>query len=515
MPSHGRTPRGIPTGQLLPPETRRPGASWNSPADAQKSPANSAQGGAYHLLTRFPEHDEVERITANSAVHDGSDLGAWRTAWGDPTTSGVTLTVTEKGYHLRGDGGLDRDYPAVAADLAAMARDRLGAGPTTAPGRLAQGVLARAELSPQAAVAVVSCDNLHANGEVARRVVFDVLEAVAPDTIDWAASTVRFVSTIMVDRITPATTAKDVDQVRYITGVDDPATVVIEPFSEWVLGGEFPAGRPRWERGGALFSDNVSDRERRKLLMLNGAHSLTRSSGCCARTLSSPRWCVTMQQCGSCETGGARPVRSFRFPQPNWTATQRRCSSVSPTLASSTGPHRSPPTAVRSCECIVPVVLAALEASTEVPPAAVTALAAWVACWRRADIHLDDPLASELNRAARGHVRDATARLLALLDPSLAEDEVLVLRVIALARLSVDPPFPRPWLGPEDGPILDGSHDHCCPVDGLGTRLYPCVPRYRYGVNGHRGRSARSIGEAPWSRLSRFVRSGLTSVEVL
>jgi len=257
----------------LPPETRRPGASWNSPADAQKSPANSAQGGAYHLLTRFPEHDEVERITANSAVHDGSDLGAWRTAWGDPTTSGVTLTVTEKGYHLRGDGGLDRDYPAVAADLAAMARDRLGAGPTTAPGRLAQGVLARAELSPQAAVAVVSCDNLHANGEVARRVVFDVLEAVAPDTIDWAASTVRFVST-MVDRITPATTAKDVDQVRYITGVDDPATVVIEPFSEWVLGGEFPAGRPRWERGGALFSENVSDRERRKLLMLNGAHSL-------------------------------------------------------------------------------------------------------------------------------------------------------------------------------------------------------------------------------------------------
>jgi len=305
----------------------------------------------------------------------------------------------------------------VAADLAAMARDRLGAGPTTAPGRLAQGVLARAELSPQAAVAVVSCDNLHANGEVARRVVFDVLEAVAPDTLDWAASTVRFVST-MVDRITPATTAKDVDQVRYITGVDDPATVVTEPFREWVLGGAFPAGRPRWERAGALFSDNVSDRERRKLLMLNGAHSLIALVG--------------LLRSDAVVAEVVRDDAAVRLLRDWWRAasallpfpTAELDSYAAAVLERFSNPrieHR-------------PAQIAALEASTEVPPAAVTALAAWVACWRRADIHLDDPLASELNRAARGHVRDATARLLSLLDPSLAEDEVLVLRVIALAR---------------------------------------------------------------------------------
>ncbi len=34
-------------------------------------------------------------------------------------------------------------------------------------------------------------------------------------------------------------------------------------------------------------------------------------------------------------------------------------------------------------------------------------------------------------------------------------------------------PFP-PWPGDGSGTYADGSHVHCYPVDGLGTRLYPC-----------------------------------------
>ena len=33
---------------------------------------------------------------------------------------------------------------------------------------------------------------------------------------------------------------------------------------------------------------------------------------------------------------------------------------------------------------------------------------------------------------------------------------------------------PLPWPGNGYGTHAGGSHVHCCPVDGLGTRLYPC-----------------------------------------
>ena len=35
-------------------------------------------------------------------------------------------------------------------------------------------------------------------------------------------------------------------------------------------------------------------------------------------------------------------------------------------------------------------------------------------------------------------------------------------------------PCPSSWQEDEPGTDTDGSHVHCCSVDGLGTRLYPC-----------------------------------------
>jgi fructuronate reductase len=78
----------------------------------------------------------------------------------------------------------------------------------------------------------------------------------------------------MVDRITPAATEADLDQARSASGFTDSAPVVTEPFSEWVLSVRFPAGRPRWEDAGARFVPDVMPFERRKLWLLNGAHSL-------------------------------------------------------------------------------------------------------------------------------------------------------------------------------------------------------------------------------------------------
>lgn len=50
--------------------------------------------------------------------------------------------------------------------------------------------------------------------------------------------------------------------------------MVTEPFTEWVLSGSFPAGRPTWEGAEATFTDGVKPFERRRLWLLNGVHSL-------------------------------------------------------------------------------------------------------------------------------------------------------------------------------------------------------------------------------------------------
>lgn len=232
----------------------------------------SAQQGVYTLITRSASGDEPTFVEAILAAHDGADVAAWRAAVASPDTAVITLTVTEAAY-LRGqDGRVDLASPAVAADLAVLGGADRGAACSTVPGRLVDGLRARLDAGA-GPVAVVCCDNLTANGRIVSDVVLSMAEAVSGDLADRIRSRVSFVSS-MVDRITPATTPADIATVRELTGYDDEAVVVAEPFAEWVLSGEFPAGRPAWETAGARFVDDLEPYEHRKLWLLNGGHSL-------------------------------------------------------------------------------------------------------------------------------------------------------------------------------------------------------------------------------------------------
>ncbi len=51
----------------------------------------------------------------------------------------------------------------------------------------------------------------------------------------------------MVDRISPVTTDEDRAGVRDELGIEDAWPVVAEPFFQWVLEDDQPAGRPRYE----------------------------------------------------------------------------------------------------------------------------------------------------------------------------------------------------------------------------------------------------------------------------
>lgn len=72
--------------------------------------------------------------------------------------------------------------------------------------------------------------------------------------------------TTMVDRITPRTTPDDSRAVEEATGRSDLAPVATEPFHEWVLSGDFMAGRPQWQHSGATFTDDDVDGYRAELL---------------------------------------------------------------------------------------------------------------------------------------------------------------------------------------------------------------------------------------------------------
>ncbi|MDN5725450.1 MAG: mannitol dehydrogenase family protein [Propionibacteriales bacterium] len=216
----------------------------------------SAQDCRYTLLERGPEHDLPAEITSVVRASDGTDPERYRTALGDENVALVTTTITEKGY-LVGDD----EHEAVRAGR-----------PTSALGRLVDGLRVRHRTNQQS-LAVVPCDNLTANGELSRRSVLDLAERVDQGLAEWIDDKISFAST-MVDRITPATTAEDIADVAALVGWADRAPVITEPFSEWVIAGDFPLGRPAWDRAGARIVDDVEPYEQRKLWLLNGGHSM-------------------------------------------------------------------------------------------------------------------------------------------------------------------------------------------------------------------------------------------------
>jgi fructuronate reductase len=210
-------------------------------------------------------------------VHASDALEALRGYFADPAVTVVTMTVTEAGYRRDASGGLDAQAEDVRADVNALQADWEHGPVATTPGKLVAGLLAR-RAAGAGAIALVPNDNVPDNGAMVARVVGDLAALVDPSLPAWIDANVSLVTT-MVDRITPRSTDADRGEVARQTGVDDPETVPTEPFSEWVLAGSFPGGRPDWESAGATVVDDVRPFETRKLWLLNGSHSLMAYAG--------------------------------------------------------------------------------------------------------------------------------------------------------------------------------------------------------------------------------------------
>jgi fructuronate reductase len=254
-------------------------ADWGIASFTGRRPAAAlalnAQDGLYTVVERADSGDSFTVVSSIVQAVDGADVQRLAALVAAPATAVITLTITEAAYRLGTDGGLDRTAADVVADLALLAA---GNGhPATPLGRLVFALAAR-RAAGAGALAVVCCDNLSNNGAVARQAVAGMAAAWDAGLAAWIDANVSFVST-SVDRITPRTTAADLATVEAACGYRDNSPVVAEPFHNWVLSGDFPAGRPRWEDAGAVFVDDIEPYENRKLWLLNGAHSLLAYAG--------------------------------------------------------------------------------------------------------------------------------------------------------------------------------------------------------------------------------------------
>ncbi|KAF1720292.1 mannitol dehydrogenase family protein [Pseudoxanthomonas wuyuanensis] len=182
----------------------------------------------------------------------------------DPAVRLVTLTITEKGYCLAGDG-LDAAHPDIVRDLASPDAPRGAIGYIVAGLRLRE----RHGLAPYT---VLSCDNLADNGGKLRRAVLQYAERIDADLAHWIDTKVAFPRS-MVDSITPATDDSLRERVERELGVHDAWPVQREPYTQWVVEDRFCNGRPALERVGVTMSDDIAGYDKAKLRLLNAPHS--------------------------------------------------------------------------------------------------------------------------------------------------------------------------------------------------------------------------------------------------
>lgn len=206
--------------------------------------ALAPQGGLYTLALRDSAGEALRIIgCVRDCLVAPEDPAAVVRRIAAPGTRIVSLTVTEKGY--------------------------LDDGPRSAAGFIVAG-LAQRRAAGHGPMTLMSLDNLPSNGAVLRRRVLALAERSDPDLARWIAACCTFPNS-MVDRIVPRTTDADRERIAAALGVHDAWPVVGEPFFDWAVEDHFAAGRPDWP--GVRYVPDVGPFERRKLRMVNGAHS--------------------------------------------------------------------------------------------------------------------------------------------------------------------------------------------------------------------------------------------------
>jgi mannitol 2-dehydrogenase len=236
-------------------------------ADRRMQEALSAQGYLYTLVAKHSDGRYEPRVIGSIIdflfARDDPEAVIERLA--DEATRIVSLTVTEGGYSI---DDLTGEFDPASSDAAHDLEP--GAVPRTFFGLITEALARRRERGI-APFTIVSCDNLQGNGRLARKAFTAFARLRDPELGEWIERNVHFPSS-MVDRITPATTDADREEIRNRFGIEDRWPVVCEPFTQWVLEDSFSCGRPPYEQADVQVVDDVEPYELMKLRLLNASH---------------------------------------------------------------------------------------------------------------------------------------------------------------------------------------------------------------------------------------------------
>jgi mannitol 2-dehydrogenase len=227
----------------------------------------AAQDGLYTVVERGL-HGDAARVVGviTRYLFAPDEAAAVLDALADARTRLATLTITAAGYKVDATtGAFAADDPDVLADLADPTR------PRSALGYLVEA-LDRRRRAGRPPFTVLSCDNMPANGVVARTAVVSFARLRGERLARWIEDHVAFPSS-MVDRITPQTTPEDCAMLERTFGVRDRWPVITEPFSQWVVEDAFCHGRPPLEEVGVQFVGDVRPYALTKTRLLNASHS--------------------------------------------------------------------------------------------------------------------------------------------------------------------------------------------------------------------------------------------------
>jgi mannitol 2-dehydrogenase len=235
--------------------------------DRRMQEALAGQDHLYTLVIKHPDGHHEARVIGSIIDYlfapENPEGVIERMA--DPAIRIVSLTVTEGGYNFHPvTGEFDLDDPDVRHDLEEPQAPRTTFG-------LITEALARRRERGVAPFTLMSCDNIQGNGEVAHRMFTAFARARDPGLADWIEAEVTFPNS-MVDRITPVTTATDIEELSRRFAVGDAWPVVCEPFTQWVLEDRFVAGRPAFEAVDVQAVEDVEPYELMKLRLLNASH---------------------------------------------------------------------------------------------------------------------------------------------------------------------------------------------------------------------------------------------------
>ena len=183
----------------------------------------------------------------------------------------VALTITEGGYYIDpASKGFDAAHPDIIHDAENPET------PKTAFGAIIAALKLRRERAIRPFTGLC-CDNLQGNGDILRQTLISLARLSDPEMAKWIDKNCSFPNS-MVDCIVPATGPNEIAMAREF-GLDDAVPVTHESFRQWVIEDDFCAGRPDWDKAGAVFSDAVHDYEAMKIRILNAGHQVLANAG--------------------------------------------------------------------------------------------------------------------------------------------------------------------------------------------------------------------------------------------